>query len=181
MTYMRYWGLGYSLLLPMSSACADVSLGASNSTVATGGNTATGAGTSTGGTSPMGGSSMTGGSVSTGGAAGVCGDPAAKALFPACSAATDQSSCEALGGRWGTPVSGVQFPMVCNCSTGDADCPCTKGSDCSLGCYADYPTPASAGCTMTSGRCAAWPGWGCYCILGYVASDAGKFQAICVN
>jgi len=188
--------LTLALSLLVSTGCADIAHVVADGN--TGGNTGTG-GTSTGGAGATGGTTSsesahatggelsnggaltTGGTPSTGGTT-TCGDPQAKASFPACSAAKDQTTCEALGGRWGAVVSGLPQLIQCNCSTGDENCPCTKASDCSLGCYADSPVSPSTSCSMTSGQCAAWPGWGCYCMLSnWLNNPDGPFQAVCVN
>lgn len=172
----------------VSHLVADTSSGGSNwaadASSGTGGSSGGGSSDVTAGTS-TGGTAISLGGAPTGGATAGCGDPVVKARFPACEAARDQASCETLGGRWGSPYAGVQFPDICNCPTGDEDCPCTQGSECSLGCYASMPDGdvLGQGCAaVTSGKCAAWPGWGCYCVNGGVVSNSGDgFVSVCIN
>ena len=198
MPNLKYLTLALTFLI--STACTERAhvvadgdaSGGTDSVGTTGGDAATGGSDSgvgmplTGGTSSIGGTSTTDGVPATGGRTAACGDPVVKARYPACSAAKDQTSCEALGGRWGEVVSGMPQLIECNCSTGDEGCPCTKSSDCSLGCYAEYTGLPGVSCPMTSGQCAAWPGWGCHCIQGFLngvlnGDPAGAFQAVCIN
>jgi hypothetical protein len=84
-----------------------------------------------------------------------CGDPVLMGRFEACSSRKDPASCAALGGQW------TQLPLTstvykCACQTGQAGCPCTKGSTCRTDhCLADIPDGSHSCDGVTSGTCQA--------------------------
>ena len=61
-----------------------------------------------------------------------CGDPKAAANYDACLAAKEEQSCLAAGGRW-TRI-GLSPNNLCQCPTGQEDCPCETSADCLSSC-----------------------------------------------
>jgi hypothetical protein len=103
-----------------------------------------------------------------------CGDPDIMARYAECSSATDADACEALGGTW-APL-GLNPDPICQCPTGDGDCPCSQNSDCVTACLAPTGPGGIDDCAgLTEGTCAARPTAGCWCMF----DSPGAASSIC--
>ena len=95
------------------------------------------------------------------------------AAYADCSAATDADTCAERGGTW--EPFGLGSTPICQCETGDGDCPCTSDSDCVTVCLApNQPGVPNPCADVTKGTCAARPTAGCWCVV-----DAGVATPIC--
>ncbi|MEW5870381.1 MAG: hypothetical protein AB1894_13990 [Chloroflexota bacterium] len=94
---------------------------------------------------------------------------------------TDQASCEALGGKWGTV--GPSPYEVCNLPTSDAGKLCTDSDACESGCVADLTQEQfdqvfrQGAVIRTNGQCAAW-----HILVGCIPFvEDGVVQIICMD
>jgi hypothetical protein len=109
-------------------------------------------------------------------AAMFCGDPAVRDRFAACRQTTDASACAAAGGTWRRV--GLSPEPTCVCPTGNnADCPCTRRTDCVTSCRAPLGNPPFCE-SLTAGTCTTEePAVGCFCWF----TETGEKQAICAD
>ena len=107
---------------------------------------------------------------------GGCGDPAIMAGFDECIAAEDEEPCVAAGGSWGT--IGLHPDPACQCPTGQADCPCTRSTECLGSCVAVPPSPPFGCEGVTEGSCApVAPMVGCWCWF----DEDGEMMGLCAD
>ena len=104
-----------------------------------------------------------------------CGDATIGARYDECRSAGDQASCEAAGGWW--DIIGLSLEPVCQCPTGQGDCPCESSLDCLSSCIAEFPT-GLFDCEGARGHCSPVSlTVGCFCWFG----EDGEAMAICAD
>jgi hypothetical protein len=88
-----------------------------------------------------------------------CGDPKLAAKYNECQAAKDEQSCVAAGGNW-TKI-GLSPTKLCQCYTGQEDCPCETSADCLSHCIAsldlsNWDCSAKRTCSKVAKTAGCW-------------------------
>ena len=105
-----------------------------------------------------------------------CGDPAALARYDECRAAEDEPSCLAAGGWW--TIVGLWPEPVCQCPTGQRDCPCTSSRDCRSACIGEFTGSGMFQCEGAQGHCSPVSlTVGCHCWF----DENGEVMGICAD